>query len=161
MATSGGTSEIARLLICRVGAKVCGLPLDRVLETMRPLPAEPLGQMASFVSGLALIRGRATPVVDARKLLGSSSEQPAARYVTLGTGEPTAPRIAALAVDAVLGVREVTADTLSSLPGLLREQQSEAVTALGTLDAELLVVLEGSRLLSEATWQALERELPR
>jgi purine-binding chemotaxis protein CheW len=161
MATSGGTGEIARLLVCRVGTKVCGLPLDRVLETMRPLPAQPLAQMASFVSGLSLIRGRATPVVDARKLLGSPSEQPPARYVTLRTGEPAAPRIAALAVDAVLGMREVAADTLSGLPSLLRERQSDAVAALGTLDAELLLVLEGARLLPEATWQALEPELRR
>jgi purine-binding chemotaxis protein CheW len=124
------------------------------------LPVEPLGQMASFVTGLALIRGRATPVVDARKLLGSPSERAAERYVTLGTSEPAASRIAALAVDAVLGVREVARETLSQLPSLLREQQSEAVSALGTLDLELLLVLEAARLLPEATWQALEREPP-
>jgi purine-binding chemotaxis protein CheW len=148
-----------RLLVCRVGTKVCGVPLDRVIETMRPLPAEPLAQMAGFVSGLALIRGRPTPVVDARKLLGSHSEHPPERYVTLGMGEAAALRVAALAVDAVLGVRDVAAETLGNLPGLLREESSEAVTALGTLDAELLLVLEGARLLPEATWQALEQEL--
>jgi len=158
MATSGGNRTAKSLLLCRVGAKVCGLPLERVLETMRPLPAEPLAKLANFVTGIALIRGRPTPVVDARKLLGSDSEQPAARYVTLGVGEQAAPRVAALAVDAVLGVREVTAELLAGLPGLLREESSAAVTALGTLDAELLLLLETARLLPEAVWEQLARE---
>ena len=158
MATPGGTHGSQRLLVCRVGAKFCGLPLERVIETMRPLPAEPLAQMADFVTGLALIRGRATPVVDTRKLLGSPSDHAAERYVTLGIGEQTASRVAALAVDAVLGVRLVKSETLGELPGLLREGHSEAVAALGRLDDELLLVLEDARLLPEAIWQELERE---
>jgi len=155
MATSGGNRTAKSLLLCRVGAKVCGLPLERVLETMRPLPAEPLAKLASFVTGIALIRGRPTPVVDARKLLGSDSQLPPARYVTLGVGEQAALRVAALAVDAVLGVREVAAELLAGLPGLLREESSAAVTALGTLDAELLLLLETARLLPEAIWEQL------
>ena len=158
MATPGGKPGAQRLLACRVGTKICGLPFDRVIETMRPLPTEPLAQMAGFVSGVALIRGRPTPVVDARKLLGSDGEPPPERYVTLSVGDAAAPRVAALAVDAVLGVRDVATETLESLPGLLRDERSEAVAALGTLDAELLLVLEGARLLPEAIWQGLEQE---
>jgi chemotaxis protein methyltransferase CheR len=86
MATSGEARGAERLLICRVGTKVCGLPLLRVIETMRPLPVEPLGQMPLFVNGLALIRGRATPVLDARTLLGSPSAAAPGRYVTLDLG---------------------------------------------------------------------------
>src|SRR5882757_8443766 len=103
MATSGGEHE--RLLICRVGAKVCGLPLARVIETMRPLHVEPLAKLTGFVAGLALIRGRPTPVIDARQLLGSPSEAGAGRYVTLGLDERNGQRVAALAVDEVLGIR--------------------------------------------------------
>jgi|SRR3954469_1153792 purine-binding chemotaxis protein CheW len=160
MAASGGSTGVRRLLACRVGTKICGLPLDRVIETMRPLPAEPLAQMASFVSGVALIRGRPTPVVDARKLLGSDAEEPPTRYVTLGVSEAVAQRVAALAVDGVLGVRDVAVETLDSLQGLLGEEHSEVVAALGTLDTALLLVLEGARLLPETTWQALEQESP-
>ena len=158
MPTSGEPSGPERLLICRVGAKVCGLPLVRVIETMRPLPVEPLGHMPAFVSGIALIRGRATPVLDARRLLGSSSEAEPGRYITLDLGQEPRERVAALAVDAVIGVRRVEASTLGGLPGLLREQNGELVRALGALDSELLLVLEHSRLLPDAIWQQLAPE---
>jgi purine-binding chemotaxis protein CheW len=141
-----------------VGAKVCGLQLAQVIETMRPLSAEPLAHMPSFVTGLAQIRGRATPVIDARKLLGSPSASAAERYVTLGVDARHGARAVALAVDAVLGVRKLEALTLDSLPGLLSEEHAGLVTAVGVLDAELLLVLEQARLLSEAAWQTLERE---
>lgn len=157
MATSGGTCGAKRLLLCRAGAKVCGLPLQHVLETMRPLPVEPFAQMPPFVLGVAVIRGRPTPVIDTRQLLGSPSQRPPQRYVTLGFGEHVA-RIAAFALDSVLGVRDVDAKTLSALPGLLGVAGSDLIQAFGALDSELLLVLEHARVLPDAAWQMLEQE---
>ena len=142
-------------MICRVGSRLCGLPLAHVVETMRPLPIEPLARLPAFVDGLSLIRGRPTPVLDARRLLGAGGEPGARmRFVTLDLAE----RSAALAVDAVLGVRDIDVAELAQLPALLRDTQNEMVAALGTLDQELLLVLERSRLLPEAVWAALAAE---
>ena len=66
-------------------------------------------------------------------------------------------RSAALAVDAVVGVRAVDESLLAELPAILRDAENEHIAALGSLDTELLVVLEHSRLLSEAAWAALEQ----
>jgi purine-binding chemotaxis protein CheW len=148
----GGTQA---LLICRVGSRLCGIPLEHVLETMRPLPVEPLGHAPAFVDGLSLIRGRPTPVIDAPRLLGSATQQKArGRYVTLRLGK----RCAALAVDAVLGVRQVDLAELDELPALLRER-NELVAALGALDHELFLVLERARLVPEAVWAALDAQV--
>src|SRR5512146_894285 len=118
MVEQGGQSGTLALLVCRVGARLCGIPLEHVRETMRPLPTEPLANLPDFVSGLALIRGRPTPVLDAHRLLGGELEPPAPRrYVTIGLGE----RSLALAVDAVLGVRHVEQRRLAELPPVLRE----------------------------------------
>lgn len=158
MPASGGTNAHQRLLVCRVGAKLCALPLSGVLETLRPLPAEPLAGAPDFVSGVALIRGRPTPVVDARRLLGGAVPAAPTRYVTLGFGADAAtPRVVALSVDAVLGVRELAEAELARVPALLQGQR-ELISALGALDAELLVVLEHARLLPESLWQQLEQE---
>lgn len=156
MARAEGNDATVQLLACRVGSKVCALGLERVVETMRPLPAEPLARMPEFVSGVALIRGRPTPVIDARKLLGSPSEDRPERYVSFRIGDAT--RVAALAVDSVLGVRTIDAAALDELPSLFGAGPSEAVALLGTLDAELLLVLEHARLLPETTWSELERK---
>jgi purine-binding chemotaxis protein CheW len=136
-----------------VGAKLCGLPLTDVIETMRPLPVERLANMPAFVVGLSLIRGRPTPVVDGRVLLGASGEQSAtARYVMLALGG----RHVALLVDAVLGVRDIGQAELQQLPLVLRGSQAEQVGALGTLDAELLLILEHARLLQELGREPIE-----
>ncbi len=153
MADSGG--KAASLLVCRVGSKLCGLPLRRVRETMRPLAVEPLARTLDFVSGVAVIRGRATPVLDARKLLGSSSAHPPERYVTLDLGEHET-RVVALAVDAVVGVREVPDGVLQELPRLVGGCQ-RAVGAMTAGGAELRGGLEQARLVPDDVWQRLER----
>jgi purine-binding chemotaxis protein CheW len=153
MAIARGQGGQLSLLVCRVGSRLCGLPLAHVVETMRPLPVEPLAHLPSFVEGLALIRGRPIPVLDARRLLGADGEAGArTRFVTLQIAE----RSAALAVDSVLGVRSIDVSQLAQLPPLLRDTQNDLVAALGTLDRELLLVLERSRLLPVAVWAALD-----
>jgi purine-binding chemotaxis protein CheW len=148
-----GASGAYQLLICRVASKVCGLPLADVVETMRPLPLERLANMPRYVQGLSVIRGRPTPVLDGRVLLGSGTEpSPDARYVTLALGA----RQIALLVDAVLGIRSVLQAELQQLPALLRQAQAEQVEAVGTLDAELLLILEHARLLTDTHFAAIE-----
>jgi purine-binding chemotaxis protein CheW len=158
MASLGGMRALEQLLVCRVGAKLCALPLGAVLETMRPLPTEPLPGVPPFVSGVALIRSRPTPVVDARRLLGTETPSAPARYVTLVPDSGRSDRVTALAVDAVVGIRSIDVAALAELPGLLRHESETSVAALGTLDAELLLVLEHARLLPESVWRELERE---
>jgi purine-binding chemotaxis protein CheW len=72
--------------------------------------------------------------------------------VTLKLGE----RTAALAVDAVLDVRSLRAETLSNIPPLLRGSDAELLSAIGALDAQLLFVLEAARLVPDSVWSAIE-----
>lgn len=118
---------------------------------MRPLPAEPLADMPPFVRGLAIIRGAAVPVVDLSSLLGDDDARRRGRYVTLRVG---ARRIA-LAVEAVIGIRDLDAVALEAMPPLLSAAQAERVSAMGALDGQLLLVLGTARLLSEAQWTLL------
>ena len=43
---------------------LAALPLEHVVETMRPLPVEPLGDAPRFILGLSIVRGEPIPVVD-------------------------------------------------------------------------------------------------
>jgi purine-binding chemotaxis protein CheW len=130
-------------LICHVQARLCALALQHVVEIMRPLPVEPLAGAPCFVRGLAVVRGTPLPVVDAARLL--DGDVPAQRFVKLHVGG----RHVVLAVDEVLGVRAMPDDGLSALPPLLQEAGMDFVAAIGRLDAELLWVLEGARLLAD------------
>ena len=151
--------ENDRFLLCCIGSRIGALALRDVRETMRPLPVEALAGAPPFVLGLATIRGFPTPVVDVSRLLGptESSFAPTlapslARFVSLELGE----RTAALAVDAVLGVRSVPSGVLSNIPPLLQEACASVVSVVGSLDARLLLVLETARLVPDSTWSAME-----
>jgi purine-binding chemotaxis protein CheW len=138
-------------LLCRVRGHLCAVPLVHVVETMRPLALEPFGEMPTFVLGLSLIRGDAVPVVDPGVLLGFLEPAKATRFVLLRTSH----RRVALAVESVVGVRDLSHTTLRELPPLMGPANAQLVAALSTLDAELLLVLDGSRILPDAAWNAL------
>ncbi len=127
------------------------MPVGLVIETMRPLAVEPLAGMPYFVRGLSVIRGIPTPVVDAGELLATRENSGATRFVTLRAGE----RQVALAFEAVLGVRNLSGALLEDLPPLLRDAGAELVSAVGTLDAELLIVLRSARILPDEAWRTL------
>jgi purine-binding chemotaxis protein CheW len=155
---SGISSDLSSGLavLCRVGSVVCALPAEHVSETMRPLPVEPLAGMPPFIAGLAIVRGVPIPVVDLARLLGGSDPLRATRFVTIRIGD----RHAAMAVDSVLGVRAVRADALHELPPLLGGAGADAVDAVGTLDANLVLVLRSARIVPPVVWEALATTVP-
>jgi purine-binding chemotaxis protein CheW len=132
------------LLLCRVPPRLIGIPVEHVIETMRPLPIEAVSGAPDYVSGVSVIRGAAVPVVDAGRLFAGDRCQPE-RFVTVRAGE----RTVALAVGQVVGTRNVRPDSLRSLPPLLRSAGRGLIAAIATLDEELLLVLRSSHLLPE------------
>jgi purine-binding chemotaxis protein CheW len=140
-------------LLCRVGNLLCGLPLAHVEETMRPLAVEAIAGAPPFVRGLAVVRGTPIPVVDAARLLSGDASHPT-RFVIVKTGN----RRVALAVDTVVGVVEIPSGSLDALPLLFRDARLDVISTIGTLDADLLIVLQTTRLISEELWAVLEAD---
>ena len=140
-----------KALIVGLQGRICAVPLKHVIETMRPLPIEPLSGVPSFVRGVAIIRGIPTPVVDLGAVLGTPNEL-AERFVTLRVGD----KQVALSVSAVLGVRVLdTIMTVQELPPLLQDAASDIVAMIGTLDEQFLMVLQAGWELPDVVWQAL------
>jgi purine-binding chemotaxis protein CheW len=140
-------------LLCRARTRLCAVPLAQVVETLRPLPVMALAGAPPFVAGLSIIRGAPVPVVDVGALLPGSEPPRPTRFVLLRLEE----RRVALALEGVLGVEELPG-TLQSLPALLAGASAAAVAAVGTLDAELLLVLEAARAVPESVWRELDAE---
>jgi purine-binding chemotaxis protein CheW len=148
-------ADSGRWLLCRIAKRLCALPAECVLETMRPLPVEPIAQSQSFVLGLSLIRGSPVPVVDAAAMLDGAAGRPG-RFVTMQVGG----RCVALAVDGVIGLRSLGADFGAALPPLLKDSASDVVAAVGTLDAELLLLLHAARAAPETLLEHVGSEGP-
>lgn len=134
-------------LVFRTKELFCALPLASVAEIMRPLRVKALEGMPPFVKGISTIRGAPVPVVDTGSLLDGGESFPK-RLIAL----KIADRRVALAVDEVLGVRALPAETMQDLPQLLQEAGGDVVEAIGAFDAELLLVLRGARIVPDSVW---------
>jgi purine-binding chemotaxis protein CheW len=121
-------------LIFRVGAVLGALPVDAVVETMRPLPLTPLSGAPDVVMGAAMVHGAPVPVLAVWRLL-QTPETPPGRLVIVRLGA----RRAGLAVDAVIGLRDLPA----GLPPLLRHAGPERA-GLAAFDAELSTLLDAA-----------------
>jgi len=104
---------------------------------------------------VAIVRGRVTPVVDLEALLreGVTAQADSARFVALRVGD----RVVALLVEAVRSIRMLASSELEALPSLWQGPHPTAVAALGSVDRELLIVLEATRLLPD-DWRIGEGE---
>jgi len=131
-------------LVLMAGSRACAIPVDRVVETMRPMPIEPIPNAAPFVLGLSIVRGAPVPVVALSQLVGARDAGRATRFVTVRAGD----RVVALAVDRVEGVVALDRARLDALPPLLRDV-SEAVAGALALDERLLLVLRAARLFPD------------
>jgi purine-binding chemotaxis protein CheW len=147
--------ENGQFLLCRIGTRIGALAICDIQETLRPLPVEPVPGAPPFVLGVAILRGSPTPVIDVQCLLNPAPST-IGRFIALRLGA----RSVALAVEAVLDVRSLPTQMSSQVPRLLGEANATLVSALGSLDAELLVVLEASRLVPDTVWATIDAQRP-
>ena len=138
-------------LVARARAAHCAMPLAHVIEIMRPLPIEPIAKAPSFMLGVAIVRGRATPVIDCGAFVQERALPAHTRWASVRCGD----RSAVLAFVAILGVRELPVPS-DDLPPLLSGAPSEVLSGLALLDRTLLLVLHGSRLVPDEVWQTFE-----
>ena len=142
----------AGVLLVRVPSALCALPLSEVIENMRPLPVSPLSELPDFVLGVAVIRGTPTPVIELEALFQANAHAPARRFVTVRSGG----RTVALAVDEVVGVSAVDRFELANLSPLLQNTRTDAISAMGRLDAELVAMLEVAKVVPGSIWNFLD-----
>jgi len=146
--------ERQRFLLIRIAGLLAALPLESVIETMRPLPVEPISGVPPFIRGLAVIRGEPIPVVDLGLLLRGNECKSIQRYVTLRVGE----KCIALAVEDVVQVRDLNQTQLEGMPALLGDAENSPIQSAQTLDQNLVLLLRASRIISDDIWVRLSEK---
>ena len=131
-------------LVFGVGELLCALALRDVVETIRPLPVQPLAGTADVLLGVSVIRGLAVPVVDTARLLGAAAERPC-RFVTTRTEQGPL----AYATGPVRGVLPGEPDPAPPPPPVLAAAAPRLVAAVGVLDSQPLLFLRGAGLIAE------------
>jgi purine-binding chemotaxis protein CheW len=133
-------------LVVTAGSLVCAIPVEHVVEAMRPLPVELLAGAPPFVRGVSIIRGVPVPVVDLNALLTNADAGGASERLVLLR---VADRVVALAVGRVVGLRHLDHSQQHELPPLLTAVGADIIESIGASDAQLLLVLRMTRILPE------------
>jgi purine-binding chemotaxis protein CheW len=89
-------------LLFRVALHRCALPLEHVVETMRPLPLEAWPGASPAAGGFAVVRGERMPILSLSDWFAPGVSKPE-RFIIVRTAE----RTVGIAVDEVMGVREL------------------------------------------------------
>ena len=142
------------MLVVRCNERTFAIPIEYVIETMRPLPIVDMPNKPSFVLGVSILRGKPTPVVDLCSLLGFEQTKDSSRFVLLRVGQ----RQVALLAGTVLGIESLSKQTLHDLPQLFAEANQEALSILGVRDHELMVVVQNMQFLPEDVWDEMHQE---
>ena len=150
MAISAAATPSGAWLVCRTATRACALPLADVRETMRLLALDPIAGAPKGVLGISRIRGEVVPIIHLGALLEEPQTHPR-HLVTITLGE----RMVALAVDEVVGVRDIAETALRPLPPVIGGAAGDVLMAIGTRDRELLLFLETARLVSHSALATL------
>lgn len=151
--TAATTGDVERVLTVAARGAWLALPLACVVETMRPLRVTALRGAPPFVLGVALVRGRPTPVVDASLLLAPGAPAAAAtRFVSLRAGD----RRVALAVEAVGGLCALPRGAFEALPWAVAREGASPFEAAGAAGDALLVLLRAARVVTPDVWALLD-----
>lgn len=140
--------EAVTALVFRAGTLLCALPLDEVVETMRPLETRPLAGTAGFVLGISVLRGVPAPVIDIGRLL-TGAPGVVERYVAVRTERGPV----ALATGTVLGIRATRAGPSQTHPVVLAGSH-RLVAGVGTFGAEPVLLLQSMRAVPDEVWEA-------
>jgi|CXWL01.1.fsa_nt_gi purine-binding chemotaxis protein CheW len=141
---SGDARAQQPVLVVDCGRRACAIPLEYVLETMRPLPIEALAGTPPFVLGVALVRGEMLGVVDLAGLLGDVGRE-TGRFVTIRSGQQSV----AIAVTGIVGISRLDVVEMSALPDLLQSVHADHVAAIAHSEGRLLLVLQASRIVAD------------
>ena len=140
-------------LVFRAGSLLCALPLDEVVETMRPLDVRPLAGTPPWVRGISIMRGVPAPVIDVARLLTGEAGA-VARYVAVRTERGPV----AFATGPVLGIRRVDADPAARHGVLLGAAAGALVAGVATADGQPLLLLQSMRVVPDEVWAAAAGE---
>ncbi len=139
------------VLVTRAGGRYAAFPMSLVRETMRPMTCQQVAGFATWMLGIAIVRGVPAPVVDLGALMSGASSRAISRFISLRSAEG----VFVAAVDEVIGLRSFDAATLSLMPPLLSAAGGGAIAGLGAIGHELMVLFDAGRLVPPEAWQAM------
>ncbi|OGP62511.1 MAG: hypothetical protein A2170_10815 [Deltaproteobacteria bacterium RBG_13_53_10] len=139
-------------VVFRIDRQHYALPLDHVIRAIRMVAFTPVPDAPPWVWGMINMAGQMLPVIDLRRLFGQTGKQPQPQdfLLVIRIEEQTA----AIVVDEVLNVLELTAGQLQPPPAAV--SQSRFLVGAFPQEDILILILSASRLLPDSGGKGID-----
>jgi purine-binding chemotaxis protein CheW len=149
----GGAGDDVQLVAFKLGGQEFAFNIFQVERILRYEAPAPLPKAPDFLEGVLQYQGGAVPLVDLRKRLGADAPlREDTRTVIL---EFEGGKIGMI-VDAVTEVMQVTAQTVTAPPGIVKGLAAEYISGLVVKNGRTIIVLNTNKLLSSKEKMALQ-----
>jgi len=152
-AAGGAGGDDVQLVAFKLGGQEFAFNIFQVERILRYEAPAPLPKAPDFLEGVLQYQGGAVPLVDLRKRLGA--EAPLREDTRTVILEFDGGKIGMI-VDAVTEVMQVTAQTVTAPPGIVKGLAAEYISGLVVKNGRTIIVLNTNKLLSSKEKMALQ-----
>lgn len=152
-AATAGSGDDVQLVAFKLGGQEFAFNIFQVERILRYEAPAPLPKAPDFLEGVLQYQGGAVPLVDLRKRLGA--EAPLREDTRTVILEFDGGKIGMI-VDAVTEVMQVTAQTVTAPPGIVKGLAAEYISGLVVKNGRTIIVLNTNKLLSSKEKMALQ-----
>lgn len=147
------SEELLQLVSFKLGDAEFGVDILRVQEINKMMDLTVVPNTPSFVEGVVNLRGRIIPVINLRSKLGMPVREydTETRIIVVELDDKTIGFI----VDEVNEVLRIPKSITEQPPQIVSGVDSEYITAIGKLEDRLLILLDLTRILSNAEFSSL------
>ena len=154
MSENTGVTGESQLVVFDLNQEACGVDISQVREIIRMQEITHVPRAPEFIEGVINLRGKVIPVVDLRT-----------RFSMPGTERTDQHRIVVvdvsgqdigMVVDAVTEVSRIPSCSIEPPSNVITTNDSEYLTGIVKTDEKLIILLDITKVISDADVDALE-----
>ena len=130
-------ADYIRPVVFTLGGQKFGVDINLVQSIERQVDVVPVPNAMKYISGIVNLRGEVIPVMSLKK-----------KFSMDDTAESKDMKIA-LEVDEVLEIGELNAEKIVDMPRLAKNEETEYLDRVASVDGDLVILLDINKILSE------------
>ena len=140
-------------VVFKLNNEVFGVDINEVQSIEKQINAVPVPNAMSFINGIINLRGEVVPVYSLKKKFGMATGEPSESTIIINT---SGARLA-LEVDEVLEISDVSPDSITAMPALVKNEDTQYLDRVANINGRLIILLDVHKLLSEAETESVKK----
>ena len=140
-------ADYIRPVVFTLGGQEFGVDINLVQSIERQVDVVPVPNSMKYISGIVNLRGEVIPVMSLKKKFSMDDSADTKGNNTVIVNLPDMK--IALEVDEVLEIGELNAEKIVDMPRLAKNEETEYLDRVASVDGNLVILLDINKILSE------------